>query len=92
MKQRDIVSVARTGSGKTCAFLLPAIHRIVTEKSMAQKDFEGQMEALGSKDVGEVSDREKRRRKRMLERGPPRVLILAPTRELCSQIGTLVAL
>eukprot|EP00300_Choanocystis_sp_HF-7_P011466 c17472_g1_i1.p1 GENE.c17472_g1_i1~~c17472_g1_i1.p1 ORF type:complete len:562 (+),score=115.71 c17472_g1_i1:29-1687(+) len=30
---RDIVSVAKTGSGKTCGFLLPAIHQLVTSGS-----------------------------------------------------------
>lgn len=32
IKKRDIISVARTGSGKTCGFLLPALHRIMEER------------------------------------------------------------
>lgn len=28
---RDVITVAKTGSGKTCGFLLPAFHRLLTE-------------------------------------------------------------
>ena len=33
LEKRDMISVAKTGSGKTCAFLLPAIQRLMQEKS-----------------------------------------------------------
>jgi ATP-dependent RNA helicase DDX5/DBP2 len=52
---KDVITVAKTGSGKTCGFLLPAIHRLTTV----------------SKDR---------------KRGPPAILVLAPTRELACQI------
>lgn len=52
---RDVITVAKTGSGKTCGFLLPAFHRLTTHNS------------------------ERRR-------GPPAILVLAPTRELACQI------
>jgi ATP-dependent RNA helicase DDX5/DBP2 len=52
---RDVIAVAKTGSGKTCGFLLPAFHRLLTE----------------------AKDR---------RRGPPAILVLAPTRELACQI------
>jgi ATP-dependent RNA helicase DDX5/DBP2 len=52
---RDVITVAKTGSGKTCGFLLPAYHRLTTHNS----------------------DR---------RRGPPAILVLAPTRELACQI------
>lgn len=52
---RDIITVAKTGSGKTIGFLLPAFHRL--------------LEALKER-----------------KRGPPGILILAPTRELACQI------
>ena len=32
MDKRDMISVAKTGSGKTCAYLLPAIHELMTNK------------------------------------------------------------
>jgi ATP-dependent RNA helicase DDX5/DBP2 len=52
---RDVITVAKTGSGKTCGFLLPAFHRLLTV----------------------LRDR---------RRGPPGILVLAPTRELACQI------
>ena len=32
LEKRDLISVARTGSGKTCGFLLPALHDILMER------------------------------------------------------------
>ena len=32
LQSKDVISIARTGSGKTCAFLLPALQRILTDK------------------------------------------------------------
>lgn len=54
LQGRDIVTVAKTGSGKTCGFLMPAFHRLL--KDTARR------------------------------RGPPGILVLAPTRELACQI------
>ena len=55
LQGRDVIAVAKTGSGKTCGFLLPAFHRMLTH----------------------LKDR---------KRGPPGILVLAPTRELACQI------
>lgn len=52
---RDIITVARTGSGKTCGFLLPAFHQLLSKFQQRR-------------------------------RGPPGILVLAPTRELACQI------
>jgi ATP-dependent RNA helicase DDX5/DBP2 len=52
---RDIITVAKTGSGKTIGFLLPAFHRLTTHSASRK-------------------------------RGPPGILVLAPTRELACQI------
>ncbi|KAF0690357.1 Aste57867_18244 [Aphanomyces stellatus] len=53
LAQQDMISVAKTGSGKTVGFLLPSFHHIMQTKST----------------------------------GPnPRILVLAPTRELATQI------
>ena len=37
LEKRDMISVARTGSGKTCAFLLPAFQQLVTAKATNQE-------------------------------------------------------
>ena len=57
LQGRDVVAMARTGSGKTAAFLLAAMQTLLT-----QPPREGH------------------------EDGQPRVLIVAPTRELAVQI------
>lgn len=54
LQGRDIITVAKTGSGKTCGFLLPAFHRLMAQTNR--------------------------------RRGPPGILVLAPTRELACQI------
>jgi ATP-dependent RNA helicase DDX5/DBP2 len=59
LQGRDVISVAKTGSGKTCGFLLPAFH-------------------LLEKIRYEVTEKSKQ--------GLPKILVLAPTRELACQI------
>ena len=54
LQGRDVITIAKTGSGKTIAFLLPAIHRLLSNTGR--------------------------------KRGPPGILVLAPTRELACQI------
>jgi len=58
---RDLISVARTGSGKTCGFLLPAFQKILTNVK-----------------VGPYSRN-------------PKILVLAPTRELSVQINEVAS-
>ena len=55
LQGRDIITVAKTGSGKTIGFLLPAFHRMTNTQDS-------------------------------VKRGMPRILVLAPTRELAMQI------
>ena len=57
MDGNDLIGCADTGTGKTAAFLLPILNRMLKARATAPD-----------------------------ERGFTRVLILAPTRELCSQI------
>lgn len=37
LQGRDIITVAKTGSGKTCGFLLPAFHRFLEDKTRRQR-------------------------------------------------------
>ena len=57
MDGSDLIGCAETGTGKTAAFLLPILNRMLRARAAAPE-----------------------------ERGFTRVLILAPTRELCGQI------
>lgn len=52
---KDLIAVARTGSGKTCGFLVPGIHNIFSDKSVPRNSI-------------------------------PKILVIAPTRELAVQI------
>ncbi len=54
LKRRDVLGLAQTGTGKTAAFALPVLQRLLENKAA--------------------------------RRGPVRVLVLAPTRELALQI------
>ena len=56
MDGQDLIGLAETGTGKTAAFLLPVLHRLLEEPAAPTPN-------------------------------APRALILAPTRELASQIG-----
>ncbi|CAD7943112.1 unnamed protein product [Amoebophrya sp. A25] len=62
MMERDAMACAQTGSGKTCAFLIPIVAMFGNENLRCF--------ALGKSWEGPAA---------------PRALILAPTRELCSQ-------
>lgn len=62
MRGDDMVAVAKTGSGKTCAFILPALVRLA-----AWSNAENEMKRANM--------------------ACPRVLVLAPTRELVQQIA-----
>ena len=56
MQGRDLIGIAQTGTGKTAAFALPILNRLIADRKPAP-------------------------------RGGARVLVLAPTRELASQIA-----
>lgn len=38
---RDVITVAKTGSGKTCGFLLPAFHRLLNQSKDARRGLPG---------------------------------------------------
>ena len=68
--RRDLMACAQTGSGKTAAFLFPTIGRILADLDEAQAANGGQSNSGG----GSYS------------KAYPTALVLAPTRELASQI------
>ncbi len=78
MSGHDVLAIAQTGTGKTAAFALPIIHRLLKDGPAprpAQQD---------APDAGPSRGRRGRGRP-----GPaylPRALILSPTRELATQI------
>ena len=59
---RDVIASAQTGTGKTAAFILPALQRLAAQASRPAAKRRGA--------------------------GVPRVLVLAPTRELAQQVAT----
>ena len=61
---RDVLCAAQTGSGKTCAFLLPLLSKLSEYRSLPSRAA-AQLETPAR----------------------PRILVLAPTRELASQIS-----
>ncbi len=63
---RDLIVSSQTGSGKTAAFMLPALHRFATQ-------------------AREAAPREPSRTRRP-RAAQPRMLVLAPTRELALQV------
>ena len=88
---RDVAGQARTGTGKTAAFLIAAMNRVLCGASSAQEaDRAGAAEAADAEAAagsGEGAPAE--RSSRGGESGPscrPRIYVVAPTRELAIQI------
>ena len=78
MSGHDVLAVAQTGTGKTAAFALPIIHRLLKDGPAPRPS------ANDAPDAGPSRGRRGRGRP-----GPaylPRALILSPTRELATQI------
>jgi len=84
---RDIISVARTGSGKTCGFLMPAFHKLMLDARKPKTELAKPVQKVRGTVV--KSEGGRRRYQSAGTSGknrPPKVLVLAPTRELVCQI------
>jgi ATP-dependent RNA helicase RhlE len=100
LEGRDLIGCAQTGTGKTAAFALPTIHRILES---LQKERDAAAKAGGQPEAAEapVAPQDDRRQgnradrragrhqgsRRPQARRKTRCLVLAPTRELVSQIA-----
>ena len=73
---RDLIVSAQTGSGKTAAFMLPAIHRFAEDPRLAPVRTFNQ-ERQSQKTRGE---------RPRFQPAQPRMLVLTPTRELAMQV------
>ena len=72
---KDLIARARTGTGKTLAFTIPIIEKLIEMDDKSSSDF--------GEEQGERGGRRGGRRGRK-----PRALVLAPTRELALQVET----
>ena len=77
MTGADVVATAQTGTGKTLAFLLPIMQRLMTEKP-------AEVAAITEEAPARVNGHAKHHKKSSIA---VRSLILAPTRELALQIA-----
>ena len=67
----DVLGCAQTGTGKTCAFALPILHRLSENAPVDQK---------------QIRNKKSKHTRNGGHGRPPRALILCPTRELAMQI------
>ncbi|MQY52066.1 DEAD/DEAH box helicase [Rhodocyclus gracilis] len=74
---RDLMVSSQTGSGKTAAFLLPALHRFASQAPTAA--------APSTPNFGRHAPRGRSDRQRFSP-AQPKMLVLAPTRELALQV------
>ena len=90
LEGRDLVGCAQTGTGKTAAFALPTLQRILATINEARAANPPQTESRPEASA-EPARRDRRDRNRPSSnpaaRRKTRVLVLAPTRELASQIA-----
>jgi superfamily II DNA/RNA helicase len=75
---RDLLVSSQTGSGKTAAFMLPALHKFASE----------QVELAGKTPNQESQSARSRGERPRFRAAQPKMLVLTPTRELALQVTT----
>jgi superfamily II DNA/RNA helicase len=78
---RDLMVSSQTGSGKTAAFMLPALHRFATQERPA---FAAAPRRTPNQD--KQSSRARGNDRPRFQPAQPKMLVLAPTRELALQV------
>jgi superfamily II DNA/RNA helicase len=76
---RDLLVSSQTGSGKTAAFMLPALHKLVSAEPAAAPARTPAQEAQSARARGE---------RVRFTAAKPKMLVLTPTRELALQVTT----
>lgn len=83
----DLLGVAQTGTGKTAAFALPVLHRLVQSSSVTvARTPTSERPDVGVRTTNSAT-RHQVKPPRSQDRRKIRVLVLSPTRELAVQIG-----
>lgn len=78
---KDLLVSSQTGSGKTAAFMLPALHRFATEAD--------QLNPSNTKTPNQLRQAARSRGERpRFQAAKPKMLVLTPTRELALQVTT----
>ena len=87
LEGKDVVASAQTGTGKTAAFMLPTLQRIVVEKpGGAEKPAAKERDAAAGPNA---SAKRNAKRDDIKRNAFPRALIITPTRELAAQIDNV---
>ncbi|MDB5838794.1 MAG: ATP-dependent helicase [Herminiimonas sp.] len=79
LQGRDLLVSSQTGSGKTAAFMLPALHKFASAEQVPLAGKTPNQEAQSSRSRG---DRPR------FKAAQPKMLVLTPTRELALQVTT----
>ena len=82
LEGRDLMVSSQTGSGKTAAFMLPALHRLATQE---RRPFVPGTRRTPNQERQSARSRGREQRPRF-QAAQPRMLVLTPTRELALQV------